>query len=70
MKKLSCFFGFHEWLFSSTYLPSIEAPVVTDFITHVECMHCKKVLRHDHWVWDGSDMASASAERMEEVAEK
>lgn len=53
--NLLCFFGLHRWVFTSKFLPSIHAEIVTDFISHAECKHCKKI-EHNHLVWDGVDM--------------
>lgn len=56
MSELLCFLGFHRWIFSAKYLPSISAEIVTDCITHQECERCGKVRHHQHLVWNGKDM--------------
>lgn len=54
-KNLLCFLGFYKWEFSMEFLPGIEAEIVTDVVTHIECEHCSKVKLHSHLVWDGEN---------------
>jgi hypothetical protein len=56
MSKLLCFLGSHRWKFSATFLPSISAEIVTDYITYCQCERCGKVISHCHVVWDGENM--------------
>ena len=55
-----CFLGLHKWDTWSKYLPSIHSIIVTDFISHTECIHCHKVKRHLHWTWNGEKMINYS----------
>lgn len=56
MKRLLCKIGLHIPISSATYLPDIDAKVITDVIYHSECVMCGKVMGHTHLVWNGDDM--------------
>ncbi len=56
MGALLCFLGFHKWHWEYKYLPSIWAKIVTDLITHCQCVRCPKIKYHEHLVWNGSEM--------------
>jgi len=49
---LLCRWGWHRKQRSDTFLPAIDAPVVTDWIAEVWCRRCGLVLLHAHMTWD------------------
>ena len=51
--KILCRLGLHRTVFKATYLPSIDAEIITDFITQVKCLRCGKVIERTHSTWDG-----------------
>jgi len=51
-----CRFGLHKYVFSDKWLPSINAPIVTDVIFQTKCAHCGKIKHYSHLVWNGEDM--------------
>lgn len=53
--SLLCALGFHRKIYSSRYVPSIAAPVVTDYFWEVSCTRCHKLLKKGGWHWDGND---------------
>lgn len=64
LRKLLCFLGVHDTVFTSRYLPSIDADVITEVFFKDKCRACKKVFVDVHWVWDGEDMVDAPEEHI------
>lgn len=49
-----CRFGFHKNDFSSKFIPSIHAKIVTEYIYSLECRRCHKREIIAHEIWDTS----------------
>ena len=56
MKNILCLLGLHSWSIQTKYLPSIQADIVTDVYTKIQCVRCGKVELDSHLKWDGEDM--------------
>ena len=64
--NLLCKLGLHSWSYNSKFLPNIQAPIVLEYIAIIFCLHCGKVKRHTHLIWDGKDMVEFKNELTKE----
>lgn len=59
--RLLCRLGLHRVWTWSAFLPSIDAPIVTDFIYAAGCSRCGRVIAEYHSHWDGTRMVEVEA---------
>lgn len=49
-----CKIGIHKKKCKQVFVPSIYAKIVTEYDFSVYCQRCKKVIRKDHNIWNGT----------------
>ena len=53
--KFACKIGLHRWVNNTQYFPSIDAPVLMDFVLTTVCKHCGKIKDNQHYRWNGQE---------------